>query len=159
MKYLLIITLCLAANYGGRAQIRKGQSAPEISLPGLSDSTISLTSFKGKVVLLDFWASWCGPCRHNNPTLVKLYEKYHEQGLEIFSVSIDKNKDDWKKAIRNDNLTWVHVVDQLGWYAPSTITYGVDAIPASFLLDKDGVVRAVNKEGRELDHEVGRLLK
>jgi len=159
MRFLAIIGLCVLASFAGHAQVKKGQPAPDISLPGMNDSTISLSSLKGKVVLLDFWASWCGPCRHNNPNLVKLYQQYHDKGFEIFSVSIDKDKNDWIKAVRNDNLTWVHVVDQKGWYAPSTITYGVEAIPASYLLDRNGVVKAVNKEGRELDYEVGRLVK
>jgi thiol-disulfide isomerase/thioredoxin len=159
MRYLLIIGLCAAAAMPARAQVRKGQPAPEISLSGLSDSAISLSSLKGKVVLLDFWASWCGPCRHNNPSLVKLYERYKDKGFEIFSVSIDKDKSDWKQAILQDGLTWTQVIDQQGWYAPSTINYGVDAIPASFLLDRQGVVKAVNKDGRELDYEISRLVR
>lgn len=142
------------------AQVKKGQPAPEISLPGLSDSTITLSSLKGKVVLLDFWASWCGPCRQNSPNLVKLYKRYHDAGFEIFSVSIDRDKNAWKKAIEHDQLTpWVHVVDLAAWNAQSTVDYGVDAIPATFLIDRNGVVKAVNKEGRELDYEIGRALK
>lgn len=151
-----VILLCLSL----QAQVKRGQQAPEIRLPGLSDSTITLSSLRGKVVLVDFWASWCGPCRLNSPNLVKLYARYHDAGLEIFSVSLDKDKAAWRKAIEHDQLTpWVHVVDQAAWNARSTIDYGVDAIPATFLVDRNGVVKAVNVEGRELDHEIGRALK
>jgi peroxiredoxin len=159
MRSIAIMGLLVCSAMALQAQVKKGQQAPDINLPGLSDTAISLSSLKGKVVLLDFWASWCGPCRHNNPNLVKLYQAYHDKGFEIFSVSLDKDKGDWKDAIRHDKLDWIQVVDQKGWYASSTIAYGVDAIPASFLLDRNGVVRAVNKEGRELEYEVGRLLK
>jgi thiol-disulfide isomerase/thioredoxin len=113
---------------------------------------------KGKVVLVDFWASWCGPCRKNNPNLVALYSKYKAQGLEILGVSIDKSKSDWTKAIEKDGLTWLQVLDPGGWNAQSTLDYGVDAIPASFLIDKAGVIRGVNLEGRELEATIRKLV-
>jgi peroxiredoxin len=160
MKHPFAILLSICCCLTLHAQVKKGQSAPEIKLPGLADTSVSLSSLKGKVVLVDFWASWCGPCRQNSPNLVKLYKRYHDAGFEILSVSLDKDKNAWKKAIEQDQLgPWVHVVDQSGWNAPATLQYGVDAIPATFLVDRSGVIRAVNKDGRELDYEIGKLVK
>lgn len=160
MKRSIFVLAGLMACLSLSAQLKKGQAAPEIRLPGLADSAIALSSLKGKVVLLDFWASWCGPCRQNSPNLVKLYKRYHDAGFEIFSVSIDRDKNAWKRAIEQDKLDpWVHVVDLAAWNAQSTLDYGIEAIPATFLIDKDGVIKAVNKDGRELDYEIGRLVK
>lgn len=155
--YILFVSLFLAIS--AAAQVKRGQPAPEISLPDASGQTVSLSGMKGTVVLLDFWASWCGPCRQNNPSLVSLYEKYRSAGLEILGVSIDTRKDDWQRAVQKDRLTWKQVVDNGGWNAASTITYGVDAIPASFLIDRKGIIRGVNLHGRELDATVAKLLK
>jgi peroxiredoxin len=140
------------------AQARKGQPAPEIKLPDPAGQALSLRAMKGRVVLVDFWASWCGPCRKNNPNLVALYSKYKDQGFEILGVSIDKTKTDWTRAIEKDGLTWVQVLDPGGWDAQSTVDYGVEAIPASFLIDKSGVIRGVNLEGRELEAMIRKLV-
>jgi thiol-disulfide isomerase/thioredoxin len=110
-------------------------------------------------VLIDFWASWCGPCRKNNPNLLALYEKFKDKGFEILGVSVDKSNTDWKNAIAKDGLTWKQLIDNAGWNSQATIDYGVEAIPASFLIDKKGLVRGVNLEGRELDGMVKKLLK
>jgi peroxiredoxin len=153
--------LCLALIFIGGglfAQAKKGQPAPEIKLPDASGQTLSLHDMKGKVVLVDFWASWCGPCRKNNPNLVALYSKYKGKGFEILGVSIDKSKTDWTRAIEKDGLTWTQVLDPGGWDAQSTLDYGVEAIPAAFLIDKSGVIRGVNLEGRELEATVKKLL-
>jgi peroxiredoxin len=151
--FLLIVSLNLFS------QMRTGQNAADLTLPDLNGKTVSLSEFKGKVVLLDFWASWCGPCRHNNPRLVKLYHKYHDKGFEIYGVSLDEDTKSWKKAIRNDNLSWTQVIDDKGWNATSIATYGIDFIPSSFLIDRDGVIRTINAEGSELESSVKDLLK
>lgn len=156
-KAILFLALIFIGG-GLYAQAKKGQPAPEIKLPDPSGQTLSLHEMKGKVVLVDFWASWCGPCRKNNPNLVALYSKYKDQGFEILGVSIDKSKTDWARAIEKDGLTWVQVLDPGGWDAQSTLDYGVEAIPASFLIDKSGVIRGVNLEGRELEATVRKLV-
>jgi thiol-disulfide isomerase/thioredoxin len=120
---------------------------------------VSISEFRGKVVLIDFWASWCGPCRHNNPRLIKLYNKYHEKGLEIYGVSLDEDMTDWKKAVHHDKLSWIQVIDDKGWNASSINTYGVDFIPSSFLVDRQGIIRTMNAEGPELENSVKDLLK
>src|ERR1700730_240336 len=108
------------------SQMIPGQTAADLSLPDLNGRTVSLSELKGKVVLIDFWASWCGPCRHNNPHLVKLYNKYHNRGLEIFGVSLDEDADSWKKAVSHDKLVWIQVLDDKGWEGPSASIYRVD---------------------------------
>src|SRR5512141_578090 len=108
-----------------KAQVKVGQMAPEISLPDSKDSIINLSSLKGKVVLIDFWASWCRPCRAAIPSVVKLYEKYKSKGLEVYGVSIDEKKNAWLKAVKQDNISYLQVNDKAGWYAKVTLIYGV----------------------------------
>jgi len=159
MKRLFLLIAFFACCGFLHAQVKVGQQAPEIILPGLTGDSVRLGDLKGKVVLVDFWASWCGPCRQNNPGLVKLYKKFQDKGFEILSISIDKKANDWKKAITTDNLSWTQANDDKGWEASSTLVYGVDAIPASFLVDKEGVIRAINADGEELEHKIRKLLK
>jgi len=151
--FLLIISLNVFS------QMRTGENAADLSLPDLNGKTVSLSEFKGKVVLLDFWASWCGPCRHNNPKLVKLYNKFHDKGFEIYGVSLDEDTKGWKKGVRSDKLSWVQVIDDKGWQASSIATYGIDFIPSSFLIDRNGIIRTINAEGPELESSVMDLLK
>jgi peroxiredoxin len=141
------------------SQMRPGQTATDLSLPDLNGKNVSLSELKGKVVLIDFWASWCGPCRQNNPRLVKLYNKYHGKGFEIYGISLDDDISSWKKAVHHDRLTWIQVIDDRGWEALSASTYGVDMIPTSFLIDREGVIRTINAEGSELESSVKDLLK
>ncbi len=143
----------------GFSQVKPGQQAPELALPDMEGNTQSLSALKGKVVLIDFWASWCGPCRKNNPHLIKLYHKYHDKGLEIFGVSIDNDLLAWKQAVTQDKIGWIQVNDNKGWDSNSSLIYGVDAIPASFLLDKNGVIHKSGLVGWNLEMEIKSLLK
>ncbi len=158
MNRIFILLFLLITSLNLFSQMRPGESAADLSLPDMKGNLQSLAALKGKVVILDFWASWCGPCRHNNPRLVKLYNKYHSKGLEIYAVSLDEENDNWTKAVLHDKLTWVQVIDTKGWEAPSAALYGVDAIPASFLIDRKGVIRTINAEGPELENAVKDLL-
>lgn len=155
--YLIAVLMMLTSNLF--SQMRIGEDAAELSLPDQNGKIVSLSDLKGKVVLIDFWASWCGPCRHNNPHLLKLYNKFHDKGFEIYGISLDEEMDSWRKAVHHDRLSWIQVIDDKGWEAKSASKYGVDMIPASFLLDKQGVVRAIDLEGSELESNIRELLK
>lgn len=147
------------AQIAGLASTSIGKEAPDIKLQSPGGKEISLSSLRGKVVLLDFWASWCRPCRQENPNVVKAYEKYKSKGFEIYSVSLDNKKELWEKAIKDDNLTWpAHVSDLGGWNSGAAALYGVRSIPSSFLLDKEGKIIAKNLRGGELDTKIGEAL-
>lgn len=120
------------------------------------DNPVSLSSFRGKYVLLDFWASWCGPCRRENPNLVKSFNKYKDKGFTVFSVSLDQpgKKDRWMKAIHDDNLTWTHVSDLKFWANEIAKQYNINGIPASFLIDPQGKIIAKDLRGEELDKKL-----
>jgi peroxiredoxin len=150
---LMVISLNLFS------QMKPGQNAVELSLPDMNGKMVSLSELKGKVVLIDFWASWCGPCRHNNPKLVKLYNKYHGRGLEIYGISLDEDPNSWIRAVHHDRLNWIQVIDDKGWEASSANAYGVDMIPSSFLIDQQGVIQTINEEGPELEKSIKNLLK
>jgi peroxiredoxin len=160
MKNAIIVFTSVLLAQVSFGQVKLDQQAPEISLPDLNGKTINLSTLKGKVVLLDFWASWCLPCRKNNPSLVKLYEKFKEQGFEVYSVSLDSKEKDWKKAVEQDNLKWpLNVYDKKGWYAKSTYDYGVDSIPLNFLIDKEGKIKGINIPHNDLESKIDQLLK
>lgn len=135
-----------------------GQAVPEISLPTPSGETMSLSELRGKVVLIDFWASWCRPCRAENPNVVRMYNKYKGKGFEIFGVSLDRTKDAWVQAIEQDKLTWHHVSDLQFWGSEAAQAYGVNAIPYTVLLDKQGKVIAENLRGASLESKLAELL-
>jgi len=134
-----------------------GIKAPEIILPNQFGDTVKLSDLKGKYVLIDFWASWCKPCRLENPILVKNYTKYHEKGFEIFQVSLDKKEEAWLDAIEKDNLTWIHVSDLKFWNSEAAVLYHVQSIPANFLIDKKGVIIAKNLRGDALEAKLSEL--
>ena len=134
-----------------------GAEAPLFAGPDPGGKEISLKSLRGKVVLLDFWASWCGPCRKENPNVVKLYDKYKEKGFEILGVSLDKTKDRWVKAIEADGLTWLHVSDLKGWQSAYGRLYGVSSIPQTVLLDKEGKIIARNLRGAALEQKLAEV--
>ncbi|MFN4314844.1 MAG: TlpA family protein disulfide reductase [Chitinophagaceae bacterium] len=130
----------------------------QVRLPDVNGDSISLSSLKGKVVLLDFWASWCLPCRAANKKLVKLYAKYRAQGFEIFGVSVDESKAAWKKAISKDKITWMQVNDDGGNMGKTITDWNVTVIPTSFLINKKGDVVAIDATGRELEELIRKLL-
>lgn len=159
MRKLFLLLICIPVSAISFAQLQVGQKAPEISLPNAKDTIIKLSSLQGKVVLIDFWASWCGPCRASIPGLKKIYKKFKDLGFEIYSVSIDDEKKDWLKALRHDKANWTQVMDTGGWYAKTAQAYYIDEIPTSFLLDKQGTIIAINSDGKKLEERLTMLLK
>jgi peroxiredoxin len=142
-----------------QAKIGLGRTAPEFSMADTTGKPVALSSLRGKYVLVDFWASWCGPCRKENPNVVAAYQKYHNKGFEILGVSLDDKKRLWEKAINADNLTWYHVSDLKGWKNEAAGLYSIKAVPTSFLLDKDGKIIAKNLRGEALHKKLAELLK
>lgn len=152
MKQLLIAFLLFLALGNAHAKLKVGDPAPNIILNDISGNPISLHSLKGKVVLIDFWASWCGPCRAANEEIVEIYSNYHPKGFEIYSVTLDKKKDNWQKAIKDDKLLWkTHVSDFQEWNSPAVMLYHVEALPSTFLVDENGIVMAIDLEPYDLD--------
>lgn len=131
-----------------------GAIAPEIALPNPDGEIVKLSSLRGNYVLIDFWAAWCGPCRRENPNVVRLYQKYHDKGFEIFSVSLDRNRNDWLKAISNDGLNWTHVSDLNYFNSEAAKTYNINAIPATILLDQEGRIIGKNLRGESLEKKL-----
>ena len=136
-----------------------GAEAPDFAQNDPDGNPIKLSELRGKVVLVDFWASWCGPCRRENPNVVRMYNKYKDQGFEILGVSLDKTKNAWLKAIEKDQLTWPHVSDLRGWKNEVAQLYSVTSVPATILLDREGRIIARNLRGPPLEAKVGEVLK
>jgi len=135
-----------------------GQISPEIEMPDPNGQMIKLSSLRGKYVLVDFWAKWCGPCRRENPNVVKAYNKYKDKGFEVFGVSLDRNKEDWIQAIEEDGLTWTQVSDLKYFDSKAANDYNITAIPFSILLDPEGKIIAKNLRGAALDKKLEEVL-
>ena len=150
----------LAERSGNGAALDEGTVAPEISLPSPDGKTVTLSSTRGNIVFLDFWASWCSPCRKENPNLVKVFNKYHSKGFNIFQVSLDKTREDWLTGIKDDKLgQWIHVSDLKYWNSSVVPLYRIEAIPFNFLLDKDGRIIASNLRGQTLEDKLAEIFK
>ncbi|TSE09234.1 TlpA disulfide reductase family protein [Aquimarina algiphila] len=135
-----------------------GSTAEDFSAPTPEGKMLSLKQSMGKITIIDFWASWCKPCRMENPNVVNVYKKYHDKGLNIISVSLDKKQEAWTKAISDDNLDWNHVSNLQFWQEPIAQAYGVRSIPATFILDEKGNVIAKNLRGPALEEKISELL-
>lgn len=160
MKKLLFTVVAVAGiNCALLAQPQVGSKAPEISLPTENGEITKLSSMRGKVVLLDFWASWCRPCRVTNKQVQPIYKKYKDKGFEIYSVSVDASKPAWLSAVKQDNIEWAHVIDTKAANGNQlTQTWNIQYIPSTFLIDKQGTIVAVAPEKDELEKWLQKLL-
>lgn len=157
-RIAVLIIAAMAVVNSAVAQPKQGMPADEIALPSVKGDTLRLSSLKGKVVLLDFWASWCAPCRASNKILVKLYEKYKAKGFEIYSVSIDDNAGKWENAIKKDKITWLQVNEPGGFKGRTAVHWGIYGIPTTYLIDKEGRLLEMDLEGKELEKAIKKLL-
>ena len=168
MKYFITLSTALLLSvspiFAQKAGTSIGDKAPELSYKNPDGELMSLSELKGKVVIIDFWASWCGPCRRGNPHVAALYKKHKKtqfkngNGLAIYSVSLDTKKSSWMKAMNDDKLYWEHHVSDLkGWNSAGAAIYGVRSIPQIFIIDGKGIIIAKNLRGKELDDFFNRI--
>lgn len=170
---VLAVSFIAQKKYGAKLQgqsepvmgLNLGNKAPEIALKDPAGNVIQLSSLQGKLVLIDFWASWCGPCRHENPSVVKAYNLYKDKkfkggdGFTIYSVSLDANMEAWKKAIEKDELTWNnHVSDLKGWNSEAAARYSITGIPMNYLINEKGIIINKNLRGADLVTALDKLV-
>lgn len=155
---LLILTSCKKKDDNSNPTPENGTVAPDFTLESNDGTTISLSDLKGKVIIVDFWASWCGYCKAENPNVVRMYNQYHDQGLEVLGISIDQNKEDWKMAITEQQLPYLHVIDTQAWNAQTVMDYGVNSIPHLALIDRNGNLVATSDQIGLLEIEMLKLL-
>ena len=135
-----------------------GNTIPSFSLRNSINEDVSIEYFRGQYVLIDFWASWCGPCRSENPNVVKAYNKYKQKGFTVLGISLDTDKDAWLKAISDDKLNWTHISDLQGWKNETAQKFGVRSIPFSILIDPEGIILAKNLRAQDLHEELEKQL-
>ena len=136
-----------------------GTVIPDFEQNDVNGNPVNIKSFRGKYVLVDFWASWCGPCRGENPNVVSAFKKYSSKNFTVLGVSLDKTKDPWLQAIANDGLTWTHVSDLKGWTNAVAQKFGINSIPQNFLIDPNGVIIGRNLRGPDLESKLESVLK
>ena len=140
-------------------KVQVGSVAPDFTLPDVDGNPVSLSSFRGKYVLVDFWAAWCPDCRKENPNIVAAWEKYKDKNFAVLGVSLDRKRDQWLAAIEKDNLTWTQVSDLKYWDSEAAVLYCIRWIPMSFLIDPEGKIVSIGLEGEELHNKLEELLK
>ena len=148
----------LAERIATLSRVQVGHPAPGFAQADTAGLSVKLADYKGKYVLLEFWASWCAPCRAESPNVLKAYDKFHAKGFTVLSVSLDSDKDKWLQAIHKDGLQWQQISDLKGWKNEVAALYGIHAVPANFLIDPSGKIVAENLRGEALQEKLGQLL-